>query len=73
MNVGEKVTIGKPLPNYSIYFIKENNELAGIGEPGELLIGGIGLARGYVGRDDLTKEKFIENTFHKAPDAPKRL
>ncbi len=73
MNVGEKVTIGKPLPNYSIYVIKENNELAVIGESGELLIGGIGLARGYVGRDDLTKEKFIDNTFHKAPDAPKRL
>lgn len=64
MKLGEKVTIGKPLPNYSIYVVKENNQLARIGEPGELLIGGIGLARGYVGRDDLNKEKFIENPFN---------
>jgi len=65
MRVGEKVTIGKPLPNYSVYVVKENGELAKIGEPGELLIGGIGLARGYVGREDLTSEKFIKNTFPK--------
>lgn len=64
MKLGEKVTIGKPLPNYSVYVVKENGELAQIGEPGELLIGGIGLARGYVGRDDLTQEKFIKNKFH---------
>lgn len=65
MKPGEKVTIGKPLPNYSIYVVKENGELAKVGEQGELLIGGIGLARGYIGREDLNQEKFIKNTFHK--------
>lgn len=73
MKPGEKVTIGKPLPNYSIYVVKENNELAKIGEPGELLIGGIGLARGYIGRDDLNVEKFIKNTFHPENDYLDRL
>ncbi len=65
MKPGEKVTIGKPLPNYSIYVVKENGELAITGEQGELLIGGIGLARGYIGREDLNKEKFIKNTFNR--------
>ncbi len=65
MKLGEKVTIGKPLPNYCVYIVKENGELAKIGEPGELLIGGIGLARGYAGREDLTLEKFIKNNFHR--------
>ncbi|HEX9061628.1 MAG TPA: non-ribosomal peptide synthetase, partial [Clostridia bacterium] len=73
MKVGQKVTIGKPLPNYSVYVVNENNKLAQIGEPGELLIGTISLARGYIGREDLNKEKFIENSFDKSPDAPKKL
>lgn len=64
MKPGEKVTIGKPLPNYSIYVVKENGELAKTGEQGELLIGGIGLARGYIGRPDLNEEKFIKNSFN---------
>jgi non-ribosomal peptide synthetase-like protein len=70
MKPEEKVTIGKPLANYSVYVVKENNEVAGIGEPGELLIGGIGLARGYIGRDDLNREKFIENIFDEDQDSP---
>lgn len=74
MKPGEKVTIGKPIPNYYIYVMKDNNELAKIGEAGELLIGGIGLARGYVGREDLNKEKFIVNNFTKSsPNEPDRL
>ncbi|HEY9060870.1 MAG TPA: Pls/PosA family non-ribosomal peptide synthetase [Pseudobacteroides sp.] len=70
MKLEEKVTIGKPLSNYSVYVVKENNRVAEIGEPGELLIGGIGLARGYIGRDDLNREKFIENIFDEDPDSP---
>ncbi len=73
MKLNEKVTIGKPLVNYSVYVVKENDEIAEIGEPGELLIGGIGLARGYIGRDDLNREKFIENIFDDGIDCPVML
>ncbi|HEX3028874.1 MAG TPA: non-ribosomal peptide synthetase, partial [Clostridia bacterium] len=73
MKPGKKVTIGKPLSNYSVYVVKEGDILAEAGEPGELLIGGIGLARGYIGREDLNSEKFIENTFDSDMDSPERL
>jgi bacitracin synthase 3 len=55
--------IGKPTPNKYIYILDKNNNLQPIGIPGELYIGGAGLARGYINRDDLTKEKFVDNPF----------
>ncbi|MEM8908613.1 MAG: condensation domain-containing protein, partial [Bacteroidota bacterium] len=58
---GEKVTIGKPIANTQVYLLDKNNELCPIGVPGELCIGGAGLARGYLGRKDLTAERFIAN------------
>ena len=60
LKCGKKVTIGRPLSNYSIYIMREDGSFAPPGEAGELVIGGIGLARGYIGREDLNKEKFIE-------------
>ncbi|GJE27911.1 Pls/PosA family non-ribosomal peptide synthetase [Methylobacterium organophilum] len=57
------VTIGGPIPNYTCYIVTEQGILAGPGEEGELLIGGPGLAGGYLGRPDLTAEKFIANPF----------
>lgn len=59
----EPVTIGRPIPNYSCYVVDENLQLVGPGVEGELLIGGPGVARGYLQRDELTAEKFIENPF----------
>lgn len=73
MRLGKKVTIGRPLSNYSVYVVKEGDILAETGEPGELLIGGIGLARGYIGREDLDREKFIKNIFDDDTDSPERL
>ena len=70
---GKKVTIGRPLPNYSVYIRHEDGSFASQGDSGELLIGGIGLARGYIGREDLNKEKFIENTEYRALKDPKIL
>ena len=54
------ITIGRPLPNYKVnIFDKFGNELPPK-VTGELIIGGIGVARGYVGREDLNKEKYFE-------------
>jgi non-ribosomal peptide synthetase-like protein len=63
VRVGEAVTIGKPIPNYTCYVVNEDMTLAVPGKEGELLIGGPGMAMGYLGREDLTAEKFIPNPF----------
>ncbi len=56
------VTIGRPLPTYSIVILDPaNDQLAAPGELGEIGIAGIGLARGYVNRDELTQKKFIRD------------
>ncbi len=60
---GEPVTIGGPIPNYTCYVVDEALNLLGRGQEGELLIGGPGIARGYLKRDALTAEKFIPNPF----------
>lgn len=59
----EPVTIGRPIPNYSCYVADENLNLLHEGQEGELLIGGPGVARGYLKRDSLTAEKFVANPF----------
>jgi non-ribosomal peptide synthetase-like protein len=63
LRVGEKVTIGTPIPNYSCYVVDEGLGLLGSGVEGELLIGGPGVAHGYLGRQALTASKFIANPF----------
>jgi amino acid adenylation domain-containing protein len=60
---GMRPTIGPPLANTRYYVVDENMQLCVIGSTGELLIGGIGLARGYVGLPGLTAEKFIPDPF----------
>ncbi len=62
------MTIGKPIPNYSCYVVDEAMALRGTGQEGELLIGGPGVAQGYLARPELTAEKFIANPFN--PDGP---
>ncbi|MFM6139805.1 MAG: amino acid adenylation domain-containing protein, partial [Sphaerospermopsis kisseleviana] len=63
----KKPPIGKPLPNIRIYILDANNQLLPPGIPGELCIAGIGLARGYLHRPDLTATKFIDiNLFGKS-------
>jgi amino acid adenylation domain-containing protein len=53
--------IGKPILNASIYILDENLQPTLPGEAGELHIGGVGLANGYLNRSELTSEKFILN------------
>ncbi|MBN1411855.1 MAG: amino acid adenylation domain-containing protein [Spirochaetales bacterium] len=57
------VPIGKPVANTRLLIIKDDKSLAGIGEKGELCISGVQLARGYLNREDLTRERFVMNPF----------
>lgn len=56
---GEKITIGKPMANIKMMIIDKYRNVLPAGVPGELLIIGNGVGRGYVGRPDLTADKFI--------------
>ena len=71
VRAGEPVTIGKPIPNYTCYVVDDALNLVEPGVEGELLIGGPGVARGYLKRDELTAEKFILNPF--SPDGGDRV
>ena len=53
------VTIGKALPNYRTFILDDQLDLVPIGAEGELYLGGEGIARGYLHRDDLTRERFV--------------
>ena len=63
VHADQPVTIGGPIANYTCYVADEANNLLDRGVEGELLIGGPGVARGYLKRDALTAEKFIANPF----------
>ncbi|WP_074048736.1 non-ribosomal peptide synthetase [Paenibacillus ihumii] len=57
------IAIGRPIANHSVYILGSDNRLLPIGVPGELCISGAGLARGYLNREELTREKFVESPF----------
>ena len=79
------VPVGRPIANYQIHILDEQGRPAPIGTPGELHIGGIGLARGYWRREELTAERFIRwsvaggrwpepaTTDHRSPTTDHRL
>jgi amino acid adenylation domain-containing protein/FkbM family methyltransferase len=64
-----RVPIGRPIANIQIHILDAQLQPAAIGVAGELHIAGEGLARGYLGRPDLTAEKFIPNPFAAEPGA----
>jgi amino acid adenylation domain-containing protein len=64
---GRTPEIGKPIINVKIHLLDANLQPEPVGSPGELCIGGVGLARGYLGRPDLTAEKFIPDPFGAEP------
>ena len=57
------ITIGKPISNTTCYILDNYKRILPINTPGNLFIGGDGVARGYYKRDDLTNSKFIKNKY----------
>lgn len=64
--VDDVVCIGRPIANTQFYILDSQQQLLPVGVPGELYIGGAGLARGYLNQPELTQQKFIPNPFEKS-------
>ncbi|MEZ5843195.1 MAG: Pls/PosA family non-ribosomal peptide synthetase [Hyphomicrobiaceae bacterium] len=63
---GEPVTIGRPIPNYTAYVLDEVLRPVAAGTVGELVVGGPGVARGYINLPEMTAAKFVANPFDDA-------
>jgi non-ribosomal peptide synthetase component F len=57
------VTIGKPLPTYTAHILDQSMQPVAAGQSGEICIGGLGVASGYVNRPELTESRFIPDPF----------
>nr|UXB95008.1 non ribosomal peptide synthetase [Pseudomonas syringae] len=62
-------TIGKPMANTRIYLLDAHQQPVPYGVPGEIFIGGDGVARGYLNLDEMNAERFLADPFSNSPDA----
>jgi amino acid adenylation domain-containing protein len=63
------ITIGRPIANTQIHIRSNSGELSPIGVPGEICIGGVQVARGYLNQPELTNEKFITDPYSEEVNA----
>ncbi len=68
-DAAQKPPIGRPLDNIQVYLLDAALQPVPIGVPGELYIGGVGVAKGYLHRPDLTMQAFISNPFDQRPES----
>jgi amino acid adenylation domain-containing protein len=61
--------IGRPIPDLRLYILEPNGQPAPPGVPGEICVGGAGVAKGYLNNPELTAQKFIRDPFASQPDA----
>jgi amino acid adenylation domain-containing protein len=61
--------LGRPIPDLQVYVLDQHRELVPIGVPGEMYVGGAGVARGYLRRPELTEERFVPDPFRPEPGA----
>ncbi|MDR8368245.1 amino acid adenylation domain-containing protein, partial [Pseudomonas sp. JL3] len=66
---GETVPIGRPIANIQMHVLDARGEPLPLGVAGEIHIGGIGVARGYLNQPELSAERFIVDPFSSAPNA----
>ncbi|OUM66075.1 hypothetical protein PIROE2DRAFT_6786 [Piromyces sp. E2] len=69
----KKITIGEPITNCPVYILDKYKKPVPVGVEGEIYIGGYGVGKGYLNREELTKEKFVANPFNYNDDPHNRI